>query len=182
MRKSELSCAVFLACAAGCSSSSFDVAPAGDGSVVDSVSTSDATGSDSSSDTTAIDTAPGDASGDGGATDGAPTDTRPDSLTCDPSSFPTFDRGCGSDENCSFSLHQSDCCGNVAALGFNHGEKTRFDAAETAYRAACPAACGCPAGPIMTDSGTTTFDKSKVGVRCVGAATGTGTCKTYVIP
>ena len=161
-----------------CSSSTFDVAPAGD-ATVDSTPATDTGGT--SADSSVGDSGGVDASGpDSSTTDAAPGDAPTDAPLCG-TTFPTFDRGCTADENCAFGLHQTDCCGNQIAIGFNHAQKSAFDTAETAYRTACPAACGCPMGPILTDAGGSTFVTSKIGVRCVAGATGTGTCKTYVM-
>ena len=89
-----------------------------------------------------------------------------------------LERGCGADENCVVGVHQSDCCGNTVAIGMNHAERDRFDAAEAPCRASYPG-CGCPSGPTTTDSGETTLDPSAIQVACVpdGASM---TCMTYV--
>src|SRR5687768_9101157 len=63
--------------------------------------------------------------GDGGTTDGGPFDGGPPALACE--FVDTLDDGCGTDENCSIGIHQTDCCGNAAAIGFNHSERDRFD-------------------------------------------------------
>ncbi len=169
-------------CLVGCSSSNFGIASSGDGG--DDTSTlTDASGVDTSGadSTTTVDGSTSDAigtdgsAGDGTATDGSPSETLDARPICDRASFPMFVRACTNDESCSFGIHVTDCCGNKTAMGFNHSEKSRFDAAETAYEAACPAACGCPAGPISTDTGLTTGDASKIIVTCVS-----GTCKTSV--
>src|SRR5436309_1336103 len=81
-----------------CSSSTFDVAPAGDGAV-DSSTGSDTAGGDSSVtiDSNGGDSTPGDSTpADSATTDGTAGDTRSDAPLCDPSSFPTLDRRCGS--------------------------------------------------------------------------------------
>ena len=179
MRWKNIGALLGLGFSVACSSSTFDVAPAGDASI-DTLPASDVGGTDGTAgDSAAVDSTTTDSS----AGDDVSSDARPDSAKdaplCDPGTFPTFDRGCTSDSTCSFGLHQVDCCGNQVAMGFNHSQKTSFDTAEAAYRAACPAACGCPMGPITTDSGST-GDSSKIKVRCEGAATGIGTCKTYV--
>ena len=156
-----------------------------DSTIGDSSGTDTTSGDSAKADSLALDAISIDAistdsiAGDSIKPDGAPLDTRGDAPkdgpVCDPASFPTFDKGCTIDDNCAFGLHQTDCCGNQVAIGFNHGEASKFSAAEAAYRTACPAACGCPMGPISTDTGAKTFDSSKIKVSCVG-----GRCLTDV--
>lgn len=101
-----------------------------------------------------------------GATDGG----RP--LLCsDPSTFPKFIKGCGTTENCSFGLHQIDCCGSKVAIGFNHSERTRFDEIEKAWQSTCPA-CDCREKPTLAEDGKT---GTTFGVACVE-----GQCRTFV--
>jgi hypothetical protein len=45
-------------------------------------------------------------------------------------SFPAFDKACASDADCTVSLHQTDCCGTRAAIGFARAEADRFAADE----------------------------------------------------
>lgn len=93
-------------------------------------------------------------------------------LVCsDPTTFPKFIKGCTTSENCSFGLHQIDCCGSQTAIGFNHSERERFDVTEKAWRSTCPV-CDCREKPTTAEDGKsgTSFD-----VRCVD-----GMCQTFV--
>ncbi len=111
----------------------------------------------------------GGAASDGGSLDGgAPTCAFVDDL----------ERGCGADANCVVGVHQTDCCGNTHAIGMNHSERDRFDAAEAACRATYPA-CGCPAGPTTTDSGETALDGSAIQVGCIQSGP-SRVCMSYV--
>lgn len=119
--------------------------------------------------------APGqDAGADGGGSDGGSFDGG--APTC--AFVDDLERGCGADANCVVGVHQTDCCGNTHAVGMNHSERDRFDAAEAACRATYPA-CGCPAGPTTTDSGETAFDASAIQVGCIQSGA-SRVCTTYV--
>ena len=144
-----------------CSSASFEVAQindaTGDGAA-DSMSNADTGG-------TAQDST---VNNDGPITNDAPTDGPSGDAMCSmPGTGGMFDRGCTNDASCSIGYHLVDCCGTQIAVSFNHAYREAFDTAETAWRKACPAACGCPAGPIMTESGMSTGDMGKVQVKCV---------------
>ena len=89
-------------------------------------------------------------------------------------SFPKFDRACWDDFWCVVALHQVDCCGNVLATGILHPEEPCFNAAESICRSQYPG-CGCPSGPIKTDTGQTAADPSQIKVQCRS-----GVCTTYV--
>jgi hypothetical protein len=124
-----------------------------------------------------------DATGSGGATGDASTsrdavaiDARP--MTCDAGVFPTFDSGCTDTINCSFGLHQIDCCGTLVAIGFNHAFRDAFDKAEANWRMACPAACGCMAGPTRAEDGKVGSSQN-VMVTCETRGPGSGRCTTF---
>lgn len=128
-------------------------------------STDSTAASDAAVDTTAMTDSPR-ADSPIGATDGG----RP--LSCsDPSTFPKFIRGCGTTDNCSFGLHQIDCCGSKVAIGFNHAERTRFDELEKVWESSCPA-CECLGRPTLAEDGKT---GTSFGVACVD-----GQCRTFV--
>jgi hypothetical protein len=100
--------------------------------------------------------------------------------TCgDAGSFPTFDNGCTSTQNCSFGLHQVNCCGTLIAIGFNHAYRSAFDSAEATWRQACPANCSCDPGPTQADDGS--FGNAQdVAVRCDWSqGSSVGRCLTY---
>jgi hypothetical protein len=130
-----------------------------------------------------------DASVDGGTSDGpsdATGDSHIDASTTDAEGgvsqacafAATLDRECGSDGDCVIGIHQTDCCGDTAAIGMNRTERTKFDTAEPACSASYPR-CGCPQGPTRTDSGETAFDTSTIHVGCI-ASGATKQCRTYV--
>lgn len=144
------------ASAYGCSSASFVVGGA-PGDAGEDASIADGANGDASSDA-AKDTAT-DGSGPEVAPppDGAKSDAPADGpvLSClDPSTFPTFDKGCTYDFNCSYGLHQLDCCGSRLAIGFNHSQATAFDAAEKSWEMTCPM-CGCATKPTAAEDGST---------------------------
>ncbi len=88
-----------------------------------------------------------------------------------------LDRGCTSDTDCVVGIHQTDCCGNTAAIGMNRTE-ARFDALESTCQASYPG-CGCASGPTRTDSGETAFDSMSIQVACVSGGP-TRSCLTFV--
>jgi hypothetical protein len=123
------------------------------------------------------------ADGSGGATGDASTskdavaiDARP--MTCDAGTFPTFDNGCSDTINCSIGLHQINCCGTLMAIGINHAFRDAFDKAEANWRTACPAACGCVAGPTRAEDGKVGSSQS-VMVKCESSGPGSGRCTTF---
>ena len=92
------------------------------------------------SDATADDTgAPGTTAGEGGATTGvnmaAPDTLEPetagetgDPLVCDdPTMFPGVSKACSVDADCAVVLHQTDCCGTLAAIGVEDGSVDAFN-------------------------------------------------------
>ena len=89
-----------------------------------------------------------------------------------------LDDRCAMDSDCAFGIHQTDCCGNTAAVGFNHAERMRFDTLEPMCAASYPG-CGCPPGPTRTDSGETALDASTILVACVSGGPARR-CRTYV--
>lgn len=96
--------------------------------------------------------------GDGGGADGGSGQDggSMDVVMCAtaPIAFPTFDKSCTDSSQCTFGLHQINCCGSQLALGFNVAEKARFDADEKLCRSEYPP-CGCPAAPTKTEDGQT---------------------------
>lgn len=95
-------------------------------------------------------------------------------LTCPGYTMPSFSKGCGSASDCVVVTHQTDCCGNGKAIGVNAAEKARFEAEEKKCAATYPG-CGCPAGPPVTEDGSTALFAGKIGVDCVS-----GSCTTYL--
>jgi hypothetical protein len=97
----------------------------------------------------------------------------------DAASFPTFDRHCTHDTDCTIAQHQTDCCGSIQALGIATTETARFADDEAICEGQYPA-CGCASGTLQTDDGAMAPRGSGVAavvVRCV-----TGTCTTSVRP
>jgi hypothetical protein len=123
-----------------------------------------------------------DVSGSGGASgdasvmkDAVAIDGRPGA--CDAGTFPTFDKGCTDTPNCVIGLHQIDCCGTLVAIGFNHAFRDAFDQAEAAWRQACPALCGCVAGPTRAEDGKVGSSQN-VRVQCDSIGNGMRACTT----
>jgi hypothetical protein len=89
-----------------------------------------------------------------------------------------LDRHCVIDADCSSAIHAADCCGTYAAIGFAAFEAAAYAMLEPLCDASYPA-CGCAAGPTMTDSGETVSSPSDVHVACVtrGAS---AVCLTFV--
>jgi len=71
-------------------------------------------------------------------------------------------------------MHQTSCCGDMAAIGINHSERERFDQAEAKCESQYPG-CGCPQGPTVTDTGQQATNSSQIQVECRS-----GTCTTFV--
>lgn len=86
--------------------------------------------------------------------------------------FPMFDKSCRTDGDCFAALHQTDCCGNVRALGLNVSQQMAFTQAETTCRGQYPG-CGCPARP-PTDEDDRTSVTGDFGARCAS-----GACRSF---
>jgi hypothetical protein len=124
-----------------------------------------------------------DVSGSGGAStdasvvkDAVASDARPGA--CDAGTFPTFDKGCTDTINCVIGLHQINCCGALVAIGINHAFRDAFDKAEADWRMACPAVCGCVAGPTRAEDGKV-GSSPNVMVRCESVGNGMRECMTF---
>jgi len=90
----------------------------------------------------------------------------------------TLDRRCTMDADCAIGIHQTDCCGNTLAIGFNFSQRERFDTLEPGCRMSYPG-CGCPVGPTRTSTGETAFDIAAIKVACVTGGP-IKECRTYV--
>ncbi len=90
----------------------------------------------------------------------------------------TLDRLCSVDGDCAVGIHQTDCCGNTFAIGFNKTERTKFDSSEPTCDASYPG-CGRPQGPTRTDSGETASETMTIHVGCIASGP-TKACRTYV--
>jgi hypothetical protein len=88
--------------------------------------------------------------------------------------FPSFDKSCGSVDDCAFAVHQTNCCGATLAVGFAKAEASRFAADEKTCAAQYPA-CGCPATPTMTEDGLSATAGQAIAVACQS-----GRCMTTV--
>lgn len=80
-------------------------------------------------------------------------------------SFPTFATDCAGDGDCALAVHQTNCCGDHAALGLARTERARFDAAEATCRAMYPG-CGCPTRGTLADDGQWSTDPAALRVAC----------------
>jgi hypothetical protein len=87
--------------------------------------------------------------------------------------FPAIEKGCTGDQDCSFAMHNLDCCGSALAVGFNKAASDAFAAAETTW-ASCLGFCACLAEPPIAEDGNTLFPGG-ASVACMA-----GQCKTYV--
>jgi hypothetical protein len=90
----------------------------------------------------------------------------------------TLDTSCTGDGDCAYDIHQTDCCGNTHAVGFNVSESAGFPALEAACDATYPR-CGCPVHPTVTDSGETVGDPTAIQVACVARGP-RNVCLTYI--
>jgi hypothetical protein len=92
-----------------------------------------------------------------------------DEVRCDarPPVFPAFDKSCETDQDCTFGLHQVNCCGGLRAVGFNLDELDRFRKAESLCQSQYPP-CGCFDCRIITEDESAFCQGSgwKVLVRC----------------
>lgn len=85
----------------------------------------------------------------------------------------TVDRSCMVDADCLAVTHTTNCCGSAVWLGIRTSEKQRFATLESACDRTYPA-CGCAAGPPVTDDGSIVQFGGTAGVSCQA-----GTCKTF---
>lgn len=117
----------------------------------------------------AVGTTNPDAGADASRSDAAAAEAGPtDPVVCSggtAATFPSLDRRCSSTSDCALFEHQSDCCGNMAALGARATERARFDAAEQTCRAMLPG-CGCAGGTYRTDDGMSTGTRAAIVVEC----------------
>ena len=135
---------------------------AGDSAAMDSALT-DVGGEDSrvgSDGATGDDTGTADDASADSSTDGASDTSEPPAdasgIVCmagGGGAFPTFGRACTEVTDCVAVLHQTDCCGNMAATGIRADEEAAFNAAERTCREMYPR-CRCPVGPTVADDGT----------------------------
>jgi hypothetical protein len=86
--------------------------------------------------------------------------------------FMTFDKACTTPDSCSFGLHQVNCCGSDAAIGFNHAQLANFTTAEASWDKTCTA-CQCQAGDTLAEDGKT-CGKGAITVSCDN-----GMCTTH---
>jgi hypothetical protein len=89
-----------------------------------------------------------------------------------------LDDFCTEDGDCTFGIHQTDCCGNSHAVGFNTSDRARFDAWEPLCAATYPI-CGCPSYPPRTDSDEVATDPSAIQLACVSRGP-RNVCLTYI--
>lgn len=113
---------------------------------------------------------------DAGVDGGAPLDGGPFDAGMCGAAFPTFDRGCEINADCSVVLHQVDCCGTNVALGIRFDGVSSFDTRETACRALFPV-CDCVSQPTAADDGTVDDGIRPVRSECVG-----GNCRSTYAP
>jgi hypothetical protein len=102
--------------------------------------------------------------GDAGAKDGA-------GSAC--AQVATVDRTCSVDADCLAVTHTTSCCGSAIWIGIRSSEKDHYAALESACDRTYPA-CGCAAGPPLTDDGSVVSFGGMAGVTCQA-----GMCKTF---
>lgn len=118
----------------------------------------------------------GGSSGAGGAAFDAGTagaeagDTDGGGINCWAGSFPVFDRGCTSAQNCVLVSHQTNRCGSSAMMAINQTEQTRFDGAEAICEAQyLSIPTGCFSSEVTLDDGTTIGSASEAVADCVNS-------------
>jgi hypothetical protein len=99
-----------------------------------------------------------------------------DAIVCGvtSSSFPMFDKACRTVDDCSFGVHQSDCCGSTEAIGMARAEQARFAADEMICVAQYPM-CACPSYFTLAEDGQRAIDGKTIAVECQS-----GKCMTVV--
>lgn len=75
-------------------------------------------------------------------------------CSASPPSFPAFEKGCTTTDNCLLVSHQTNCCGSILMMGINHAEADRFAALEKVCESQYPA-CGCASSTVAAEDGTT---------------------------
>jgi hypothetical protein len=119
----------------------------------------------------------GGAGGTGGGTGTGTTGSTGTGVQCggaNPSQFPSFDKSCNADADCSLVFHQVNCCGTKTAIGINNNEAASFAAAEAVCESQYPA-CGCAEGPTTAEDGKTPDPSGMIQVHCDA-----GLCKSFV--
>ncbi|MFI5299920.1 MAG: hypothetical protein ACHREM_17670 [Polyangiales bacterium] len=145
-----------------------------DGAVTDSLTdgTADSTTSDTIATDGATDTSSIDAGSDVVTTDGA-------SPICDEAGvlFGESTKQCHAASECTFYVHQTDCCGDTVLTGVTKAALAAVTACESTWDKHFPG-CGCAEGPPKTDDGKTTTFGATPTVTCGDFTTGGGICLT----
>lgn len=107
---------------------------------------------------------------------GQTSDTSGGDVMCggDPYAFPDFSKQCATVDDCALVIHQTDCCGNMAALGLNKAEVPAFDDAEAICASQYPG-CGCPTEGVVAEDGVLVSDAGAIHLACVD-----NQCQTYI--
>lgn len=79
--------------------------------------------------------------------------------------FPTFDKTCSIADDCTFGVHQTNCCGATQAIGMTRAELARFTEDEKVCVDQYPA-CACPATPTVAEDGHTPVAGQTIVVEC----------------
>ena len=111
----------------------------------------------------------------GGST-GQTSDTSGGDVMCggDPQAFPEFSKQCATVDDCALVIHQTDCCGNMAALGLDKAEVPAFDAAEAICASQYPG-CDCAPSGIVAEDGAIVQSPVALDLACTD-----GLCKVFV--
>ena len=83
----------------------------------------------------------------------------------------TLPRACATKADCTFAIHEVNCCGSLRAMGLNKTGAPKFEELEKSCRASYPG-CGCAAMGTVDDSGKMGLEFD---VNCVS-----GACTTFV--
>ena len=112
----------------------------------------------------------------GGESSGETGPIPPDQVMCaaDRLVFPVYVKQCATVDDCAMVIHQTDCCGNMAALGIDKDEVPAFDAAEALCQSQYPE-CACPTMGFVAEDGAVVQTVEAIDLVCVE-----GACKTVV--
>ena len=77
-----------------------------------------------------------------------------------------LDTSCSTDEDCSYFVHTTDCCGNTFAIGVNNSSSSTASALEPLCQESYPR-CGCPAMQTNTNSDERVMSGDEIQVGCV---------------
>lgn len=89
-------------------------------------------------------------------------------------SFPSFNKGCNSQDDCALVFHTVNCCGTNVAWGIHGDEVAAFDIAEATCDSQYPG-CGCAQDMTEAEDGQRSHDPEAFAVACIS-----GTCRSLI--